>query len=177
MAAGGIGDIPHSQRFESSRVQSLRQHVFFLRKLPQKRNRVPLPDTLAHGTFHTLLAIRQCGADTELFVDIVTIIVDIPGSAVHKRRFIIIVAGRAEPPCNPVPAVWNGQRSDGLPFRVRSAEKPFGFPLQPFSTHNHSHTTSGYYPLLFPFSFSYAITSFFGAWVSTKEPITFFCSL
>ena len=52
-----------------------------------------MPDTLAHGAFHTLLAIRQCGADTELFVDIVAIIVDIPGRTVHKRRFIIIVAG------------------------------------------------------------------------------------
>ncbi len=66
-----------------------------------------MPDTLAHGTFHTLLAIRQCGADTKRVFHVVAIIVDIPGPAVHKRRFIIIVAGRAEPPCNPVPIVWS----------------------------------------------------------------------
>lgn len=76
----------------------------------------------------------------------------------------------------PCPCCMERQRAGELPFRVSSAGKPFGFPLQPFSTRNHSRTMSGYYPLLFPFSFSYAITSssFFGAWVSTKEPITFF---
>ena len=64
-----------------------------------------MPDTLVYGTFHTLPAVRQCGANTERFFDIVAIIVDKAVLADHERGFIIIVAGRAEPPCNPVPVV------------------------------------------------------------------------
>jgi len=70
-------------------------------------------DALAHGAFHTLLAIGQCGTNSKLFVDIIAVIVDV--AVVHARRIFIIVAGRAQPPYNPVPAVWNdNERADCL---------------------------------------------------------------
>ena len=52
-----------------------------------------MPDTLAHGAFHTLLAIRQCGADTELLFDVVSIVVHVAVLAVDERRIVIIVPG------------------------------------------------------------------------------------
>ena len=57
-----------------------------------------MPDTLAHGTFHTLLAIRQCGADTELLFDVVTVFVNVAVLAVDERRIVIVVTLRAQPP-------------------------------------------------------------------------------
>ena len=70
-----------------------------------KRNLVPLPRALAHGTFHTLLAAGQCGTNSELIFHIVAIVVDIAVLAVHERGIFTIVTGRAEPPFNPVPVM------------------------------------------------------------------------
>lgn len=112
MAAGGKDQF-HSQCLESLCVQALRQHVFFHRSLCEKEPGSFAHDALAHGAFHTLLAIGQCGTNSKLFVDIIAVIVDV--AVVHARRIFIIVAGRAQPPYNPVPAVWNdNERADCL---------------------------------------------------------------
>ena len=57
-----------------------------------------MPDTLAYGAFHTLLAIRQCGADTKRVIHIVAIVVNVAVIAVDERRIVIVVTLRAEPP-------------------------------------------------------------------------------
>ena len=57
-----------------------------------------MPDTLAYGAFHTLLAIRQCGADTKRVIHIVAIVVNVAVIAVDERRIVIVVARRAQPP-------------------------------------------------------------------------------
>ena len=74
------------------------------------------PGALAHGAFHTLRAAGQCGADTKLLFNIVAIVVDIAVLAEHARRIFIIVAGRAEPPCNPVPVVLSSHVQVKTPF-------------------------------------------------------------
>jgi hypothetical protein len=81
-----------------------------------KRNLVPLPDALAYGTFHTLRATGQCGTHSEGIFHIVAIVIDIAAIAVHKRRIVIIVAGRAEPPYNPVPVVLSSHVQVKTPF-------------------------------------------------------------
>lgn len=64
-----------------------------------------MPDALAHGAFHALLAAGQCGANTELLFDVVTVFVNVAVLAVDERRIVIVVTLRAQPPYNPVPVI------------------------------------------------------------------------
>ncbi len=57
-----------------------------------------------------------------------------------------------------------------IPFHDTPLGKPCGSPLQPIVTRSHHEW------LAYIFSYTITSSSFFDAWVSTKEPITFFRS-
>lgn len=104
-----------------------------------------MSDTLAHGTFHTLLAIRQCGADAERVFHVVAIVVNVAVIAVDECRIVIVDTLRAEPPCNPVPVVWKRHDSADCPYLTVAQES-----LKPLR-YNHCFNISIPYIISFAF--------------------------